>query len=60
MSNYTIQHTPGEYHMWTKYHVWTKSGNWVAWFKTEEQAKEFVARADRYEHEPFNNPSKQA
>jgi len=27
-----------------EFHVWTASGNvWVAWFKTEEEAKAWVA-----------------
>ena len=47
MSNYKIESKAGEYH------VWTTSGNWVAWFRTELQAAEFVESADRYEHDPF-------
>ena len=51
MSNYTIQNKAGEHH------VWTHTGNWVAWFRTEAQAKDFVLKADGYEHEPFLSPS---
>ena len=37
--NYVITYKAGEYH------IWTKSGNWVAWFRTEAQAEEFVRSA---------------
>ena len=33
---FTITFKAGEYH------VWTKTGNWVAWFRTEAEAKAFI------------------
>jgi hypothetical protein len=36
MSKYTINYKAGEWH------VWTIRGNWVAWFRTEAEAKAFV------------------
>jgi hypothetical protein len=39
MRQYTINHKVGEWH------VWTITGNWVAWFRTEAEAKAFVKGA---------------
>ena len=41
MTDHTITRKAGEFH------VWTKSGNWIAWFRTEELAKELIAYEKR-------------